>query len=1262
MGNFAFEQTDPERFQKLCQSLIVAEFPNVSCYPVGQADGGRDAIQHLTRPNSKSIRVFQVKFVREPAKIRDAHKWLKAVLEEEIPKMRRLIERGHDIAGYTLVTNIAGTSPLESGTMDKADIELSKALGFEGKMWWRDDLNHRCEARPHIAWAYPEILRATDILVAIADSFPNAFNKHRYSAVRKFVIEQQDEDSKIRFQQVELTNDLLSLFIDVPASVQTKHDPRNSNPQLASEIARVARNIGSPEEGAFRLSRYSPSPEASEEANVGAAALLLDEMVAQLAPFIVLEGGPGQGKSTLGQFICQIHRMTVLGDPKVQSVNDYYRPKSTRLPIKVDLREYATWLAGSTPFGQEPDENRPAGWNRSLESFISALISERSGGMTFTVDDFNSIAEKSALLIVLDGLDEVADISQRNGVIEEISAAVRRLRDSSASLQVIVTSRPSALAEVRGFSPKVFTSWTLSSLTRPLISQYAEKWSVSEGLTQKERSDLKRVLSGKLNQAHMRELARNPMQLTILLSVIRTRGASLPDKRTTLYEFYVDTFFAREAGKNDIVKEFRDELLDIHRYLAWVLHAEAEKGRALGKIETSRLRAVLREYLASEERDPELADKLFRGVTQRVVFLVGAVEGQFRFEVQPLREYFAAKFLYDTAPHSSVGNPQPGTIDERFDAIARSTYWQNVTRFYAGCFSKGELPALVDRLEVLCEDGDIALTAYPRTLASTLAADWVFSQNARSLKRVIRLILADDGYRSLFRTGAVTLRSGELVLPDGCGRIELLDRCFEVMKQDHQTDVRVSLAQLANANSQLDEREKRWRANIPMVSDVKSVSAWLNDGHFTGALAKTDLSDVLDRFEVEVLINAGIVPLLARAGRFEAIDSNRRLLAYYLDQIAAGHITFSPNSLDHELAIVPFILSSLPTERAFFYQGRSVTVGAELMSRASVRIMDKIARSRDSKVAGISDLLVKLFDLRVEEFLENPRVTSELTIKIADICGPDSFALYKLLLRTISPSSPTRQVGDVCLLDREIDMADRTYRASRNKGSIKWWIRQLGLASTEAERLWVIKAALITCGPATLAKFLLATDPIIADLPHDSFASLFFVNESIPWLFHGRRNARVDGILKGRRLSSRSISILAYYLYGIGSGPEIIKKGMVQYGGDDPAILRISVLWKLAPMLDSFSSEELSLSEWRSVLDSFKKVYLAGVELFPLVWHFFNRTSGIPLELAREVAADRKSYPLAVGEWAEAACLRHLGERALPLIDVAHSEWALQER
>ena len=230
---------------------------------------------------------------------------------------------------------------------------------------------------------------------------------------------------------------------------------------------------------------------------------------------------------------------------------------------------------------------------------------------------------------------------------------------------------------------------------------YAERWLRARRMDTKQSAEYRTVLKEKLGQPHLRDLARNPMQLAILLSLVLTRGASLPDKRTVLYEFYIDRFFSREAEKSTVVRTHRDLLIDIHRYLAWFLHSQAENDNGRPSVRQDVLQRIVTEYLAREGHDPTLARELFSGMVERVVALVSRVEGTFEFEVQPLREYFAACHLYYTAPQSSPGKEMLGSKPDRFDAIARNVYWLNVTRFYAGCYSNGELPSLVERLQDL---------------------------------------------------------------------------------------------------------------------------------------------------------------------------------------------------------------------------------------------------------------------------------------------------------------------------------------------------------------------------------------------------------------------------------------------------------------------------------------------------------------------------------------------------------------------------------
>src|SRR5262249_51686052 len=159
------------------------------------------------------------------------------------------------------------------------------------------------------------------------------------------------------------------------------------------------------------------------------------------------------------------------------------------------------------------------------------------------------------------------------------------------------------------------------------------------------------------------------------------------------------------------------------------------------------LHNLLRKYLSNEGYDQSLANVLFTGMVERVVALVSRVQGTYEFEVQPLREYFAARYLYETAPYSPPGNEKKGTKPERFDAISRNFYWLNVARFYAGCYSKGELPSLIDSLEELMQEEGYRYLSHPRNLAVMLLSDWVFTQHPKSVQQVLDLIFDGDGLR-----------------------------------------------------------------------------------------------------------------------------------------------------------------------------------------------------------------------------------------------------------------------------------------------------------------------------------------------------------------------------------------------------------------------------------------------------------------------------------------------------------------------------------
>ena len=808
MASYQYEQLNDESFQQLSQSLLVKEFSGLQCFPVGQPDGGRDAIARLfeAAPDTTGFILFQVKFVRRDRSPSEARKWLLETLEKELPKVQKQIGEGAE--RFVLVTNVSGTAHPEVGSIDELQALLDEHIPIPAQAWWRDDLDRRLDGEWDLKVAHA-LFSGTDFLRLIFEASPSEDRERRRNAITAFLSHQFDSDREVKFKQAELENDIFDLFTDVPLVPRNPARRKHGEVERLETAFRRAASSASGEIDSVRVRQWFEIASRGEstldsyylrdETWLGAASLLLDSDFQQAEPLVILEGAPGQGKSTIAQYICQVHRMRILDRQQGSGVDSAHLYSSLRLPFKLELRDFATWLSGGNPFGTVNDGDSPDASTRSLEGFLSALVRNASGGSDFDVSDLQATLRLSSALIVLDGLDEVAEIKQRQRVVEEITSAVTRLNALSASLQVVVTSRPTAFINSPVLPRRTFATYSLESLTRPLISEYGDRWLRSREIGEAEASDVRQILDEKLGEPHLRDLARNPMQLAILLSLIHRRGVSLPDKRTALYDNYVEMFFDRESEKATVVKENRDLLIRIHRYLAWVLHSGAEVASEStsrvrpseislsGTITERDLRALVRKFLEKDGSDPALVEGLFSGMVERVVAIVSRVQGVYEFDVQTLREYFAARHLYETAPYSPTGDEHRGTISDRWRALSRNYYWLNVARFYAGCYSEGELASLIDDLRALSNDEVFRRTSHPQLLTATLLGDWVFSQRPRAIQAAVDLLLEPRsiGLRMLVAGTGLGLRQAEdVIVRDPTGRHQLIAACKELIRPD----------------------------------------------------------------------------------------------------------------------------------------------------------------------------------------------------------------------------------------------------------------------------------------------------------------------------------------------------------------------------------------------------------------------------------------------------------------------------------------------
>lgn len=1108
-----------------------------------------------------------------------------------------------------------------------------------------------------------------DFLRWIVESGLSEHRERRSSAVRAFLRHQYDLDEEVRFKQVELQNKLLDLFVDVPITFREAPTEEKRLRMYFSRISELSKRqpveLHDAENEEPAWTARSPGGPPEREVVVEAATLLLNEATQSAAPRVVVEGAPGQGKSTIAQYVCQVHRMQLLENENLALLPVDHRQAPRRLPIRVDLRDLATWMGRRDPFNFE-DQATPKNWHKSLEAFLAALISNQSGGTAFTTDDLLAMVRISAVLLLFDGLDEVADIARRQEIVDEIVKGVQRLESNAASLQVIVTSRPAAFANSPGMPHGQYLYLQLLSLTRPLIMRYADRWMNARHLDARQKAEFRGVLREKLGQPHLRDLARNPMQLAILLSLVLTRGASLPDKRTALYDYYIDLFVSREAEKSVIVRSHRELLVDIHRYLAWLLHSEAELGDARASIAQERLQRVVSDYLTREGHDVSLAKELFTGMVERVVALVSRVEGTFEFEVQPLREYFAACHLYYTAPQSSPGKERPGSKPDRFDAIARNFYWLNVTRFYAGCYSKGELPSLVERIQELKVEQGFRRIAHPRVLAATLLADWVFTQNPKSVRQVVELVVDGMGIRYLSqgnsRAYAHRRSTAGIVLPPKCGRDELVRYCFDILAADPPSDFEAEILDILRANTDTpSELMAPWAALYRKEKAAAGRFRWLKRGQQLRVLQALELP-TLREFISTQRPTVAVLNILFEARRLDYVESSEQsfddMVSAILDGEYDTYVHTKPES-----ALDVLSRSVHPFRYSISFRDRQPISLEALLERREFSAQITLDPSLTTNAESFKNYRLCVEFARVAA-LESKRTAAEWATEIApwdrlieagrSIWG-DRWAFVLLA----NAASGIRSNSEKCLdcpelLDHARSLSRRARFARLRSGTASWWKKQFDAAQAFSDRMLVCLVALTWATTNTIGGLQDILEATLENLSQEQWAKVFYgARRSIAMARVGdeRREQWRANALRSN-LSIRMASVFAMRANDE-EGRQLYTKYFESLDCDDPIALHFT-------QQGALDLPRFGMQAWSPNLDVISRCYGAGLSFEPYMYYQYppREYEGMSIGLARAIIDRAEKLPGSLVRLAEEQCRKEVAAGITPVIRVAeHEGW-----
>lgn len=834
---YLYERLGDHDFQQLVNALLAAQFPNFTPMALRQTDGGIDGQRKI---DPSTLLIYQVKWSVSGSE-KNPVSWLDAVVKKELDNLRRLAKEG--VRHYVLVTNVPSTAKPGTGTfaqLNKKLDEYAKELGFdEMTCIWREALNSWLDnSEDSIKWAYADMLAGWDLIrFLVAEQVGATKNQADRTLIRQVAASQWDDDQRVKFSQVEVDRKrMVDLFVDVTAELV--HSPERAHAQSLS-----SNDLG----GAVHHLLHTP------------------------APFTLVRGAPGQGKSTLSQYICQVHRSAFMPESE--------RPKTLpvlekpRFPIRLDLSDYALWLAGNDVWDHSDDrkpkrEKARRGEKATVECFIADLMTHESGGITATADMVQGIFERLPSLVVLDGLDEVGSASIRRRVVNEINAFAGRGKAYTEPLKVVVTTRPSA-GELPEPAPDKFEIIALNQLTGEQRADYLHKWCVVREIKPGDGRALRASFQEKSREPYIHELAGNPMQLTILLDLLHRQGAATPTQRTDLYDTYVDLLLAREANKHPkAVRDHKEELLEIIPFLGWYLHAHTEESQINGRMSINELKAAMCHFQRTYGNEESIVDELFEGISDRLWALTSQVDGTYEFEVLSLREYFAARFLYH---NTGEGNPHfdKATV---LRELLRRPYWLNTARFYGGNAKGSDVYVLAAGVE---QELSHTSASASYLAAWALLTDGVFQRRPHEARRVLTALCSDTGVGVLL--SALDRRDitplPELPNPTDGGADPTWSRLTTLISKNpgdstNPRRVRV-LRELLNQRS---EFAKWWYEQLTGAIGTEQQNAWLAIGACceAGAGMSADFENMdLSNGAAELFLSTGLAP--TPGGTFEAV-------------------------------------------------------------------------------------------------------------------------------------------------------------------------------------------------------------------------------------------------------------------------------------------------------------------------------------------------------------------------------------------------------
>jgi hypothetical protein len=705
MTDYRLDGLSTRTFEHLVQALCIRAVCD-DIMPFGDGpDGGREATfdgptNYKIGPDHwNGFGVIQAKFLQRPKTTASDGTWALSQLKKELNQYAKR-DAGRKIDYYIFATNVTLSPDAERGGKDKLVAELAKFAtkhhlrGFD--IWDYDKVrilldNNEQVRRSYMAWITPG-----DVLADLAESLKRDLPNYYQLAVR-FLQKELQADQFAKLEQAGHSADeaipLSQVFVDLPVATQKQQDSYVERGEEVRQLYFADFIIRESAQNCLADDENQISPSVSSSTPIGRHVLI---------------GGPGQGKTTVGQYICQVFRAALLECVKPDAIapevlpimrsiqrqwqnGEIAKPQARRLPFRVVLSELATSLSGRHC--------------HSLMGYLTSQFNHRARS-NLSETQFQTMLCMYPGLLVLDGLDEVPASTNRTEVLSAVKdfwadVASSRLADAGIDIMVIATSRPQGYNE--DFSRRFYAHHWLVPLSPDQAIEYGSKLAaVRFGADTDRVSKVNRRILRAAQSDAIARLMQTPLQVTILTLLLDRMGQP-PQERWPLFDEYFKLIYQREIERDipaaATLRNYKPNIVTVHRQVGLLLQVESERsGGTDARLTLDQFRDVVESHLRDEgyagEELRSIAGSIIDGAANRLVFLVGLELGQVGFEIRSLQEFMAAEGLMAAGDELT---------QDRLKAVSGSSNWRNVFMFAAGkCFAERQY--LRDTIYAACSE------------------------------------------------------------------------------------------------------------------------------------------------------------------------------------------------------------------------------------------------------------------------------------------------------------------------------------------------------------------------------------------------------------------------------------------------------------------------------------------------------------------------------------------------------------------------------